>query len=96
MDQQFTAYEITPYLKPSTDDVLSEPVLRSHPGRRYEKPQGGESRLAPAIRIIARNVLQEKLEGEGYRVQPLSTEKITSQPLKDLLHPRPYVTPSVF
>jgi len=96
VDRQFTAYEVTPYLKPSMDDVLSEPVLRGHPGRRYEKPQGGESLLAPAIRIIARKVLQEKLEGEGYRVKPLSIEKIISQPLKDLLHPRPYVTPSAF
>ena len=96
VDRQFTAYEVTPYLRPSPDDVLSEPVLRNHPGQRYEKPQGGESRLAPAIRIIARKALQEKLEGEGYRVPPLSTEKIISQPLKDLLHPRLYVTPSAF
>jgi len=96
VDGQFTAYEVTPYLKPLMDDVLSEPVLRSHPGRRYEKPQGGERRWAPSIRIIAQRVLQEKLEAEGYHVQPLSPEKIISQPLKDLLHPRPYVATSAF
>jgi hypothetical protein len=96
VDRQFTAYEVTPYLRQSPDDVLSEPVLRNHPGQRHEKPQGGETRLSPAIRIIAREVLQEKLEGEGYRVPPLSTEKIINQPWKDLLHPRPYVTPSPF
>ena len=89
VDQQFTAYEVPPFLSPSTDDVLSASVLRSHPGRRFEKPQGVEMRWAPSIRIIARNVLQETLEVQGYQIPPLSTQKITCQPLKDHLHPRP-------
>jgi hypothetical protein len=90
IDQQFTAYEVAPFLKPSSDDILSDPVLRSHPGRRFEKPQGVETSWAPSIRIIARRVLQEKLQGEGYYIPPLSSERITSQHLKDILHPRPY------
>jgi hypothetical protein len=90
VDQQFTAYEVTPFLKPSSDDVLSDLVLRSHPGRRFEKPQGVEMRWSPSIRVMARKVLQESLESQGYLIPSLSSELIVNQRLKDILNPRPY------
>ena len=96
VDRQFTAYEVTPYLSASADDVLSEPRLRSHPGRRFEKPQGVETLWAPSIRIFARHVLEENLEINGYYLAPLTAETITSQPVKDFLHPRLYVQNCLF
>jgi hypothetical protein len=96
LDQQFTAYEITPFQKPSADDVVSEPIVRNHPGRRFEKPQGGEARWSPSIRLIAQKVLQKELEVAGYQIPRLSIEKITSQPLEDFLHPRSYLNVCAF
>lgn len=90
MDHQFTVYEINPYENPSPDDMLSEPIIREHPGRRFEKPQGTESLLSPAVRIQARTVLDDKLRDGGYKVPPLSNEKIISQPVHDILNPRRY------
>jgi hypothetical protein len=65
--------------------------LRHHPGRRFEEPQGGEDRMGPYIRVLARTVLDEKLRLGGYHVPRLSNEKITSQLLKDLLSSRTYI-----
>lgn len=90
VDRQFTAYEITPFVNPSPDDVLSDPVLRSHPGRRHERPQGVERRWSPGIQYMSRTILKNALGREGYSVLPLTTEKMTSQSLKDYLYPRPY------
>jgi hypothetical protein len=90
-DRQFTVYEVAPFLQPTIDDILGEPILRSHPGRRFENPQGGEDRLSPNIRILARKVLDSNLRLGGYQIQPLSNERIIAQPLNDLLYPRPYV-----
>jgi len=92
VDQQFTAYEIESVHKASGDDVQGEPILRYHPGQRFEEPQGGEFRWSPGIRILARTVLDDKLQHGGYDIPPLSVEKITSQPLKDLVHPRTYTS----
>jgi hypothetical protein len=93
VDRQFTAYEIALVHKSSADDVQSEPILKYHPGQRFEVPQGGEFRLSPTIRILARKVLEDSLQHGGYNIPPISTEKITSQPLRDLVRPRPYTPP---
>ena len=68
-------------------------MLRYHPGQRFEEPQGGEFRWSPSIRALASRVLEEKLQDGGYTIPPLSPERITSQPVKDLLHPRQYLIP---
>ena len=88
LDRQFTTYEITPFVQPSVDDVLSEPVLREHPGRKFEMPQGGEFRWSPRIRTLARRVLDMILEIGGYEVEPFSSENMIRQPLKQRLQPR--------
>ena len=88
VDRQFTAYEIPLREKPSFDDILSEPVLRDHPGRRFELAQGTESHLSPIIRILTRSVLDERLKAGGYSVPPLSAERIVSQPVKDIIYRR--------
>ena len=88
VDRQFTAYEITPFVQPSADDILSEQVLREHPGKRFELPQGGEVRWSPGIRTLSREVLDKSLEHGGYQVEPFSSEKMIRQPLKQQLHPR--------
>jgi hypothetical protein len=80
-------------VNPSPDDVLSEPVLRSHPGRRHEMPQGVERKWSPGIQYLSRVILKNALGREGYSVLPLTAEKLTSQPLKDYLYPRPYTPP---
>lgn len=89
VDRQFTAYEITPFVQPSADDVLSEPVLREHPGRKFELPQGGEFRWSPRIRTLAREVLNKSLEYGGYQIEAFSSEYMIRQPLKQQLHLRP-------
>lgn len=88
VDRQFTAYEITPFVQPSADDILSEQVLREHPGKKFELPQGGEVRWSPGIRTLSREVLDKSLEHGGYQVEPFSSEKMIRQPLKQQLHPR--------
>lgn len=93
VDQQFTAYEIDSVHNVSGDDVQGEPMLQYHPGQRFEEPQGGEFRWSPSIRVLARRVLEETLQDGGYTIPPLSPQSITSQPLKDLLHPRQYLIP---
>jgi hypothetical protein len=95
-DRQFTAYEVAPFLKPTIDDVLGKPILRNHPGQRFENPQGGENRLSPGIRVLARRVLDENIQLGGYQISSISNEKIIGQPLNDLLNPQPYVKVSNF
>ena len=96
VDRQFTAYEITPFEEPLADDVVSEPVLREHPGRRFEEPQGGEVRWSPGIRNLARDVLDMSLKDGGYQVEPFSSENMIRQPLQQSLHPRLYPHLDVF
>lgn len=86
LDQQFTTYEIESFVKLSADDVMSKLILRQHPGRQFEKPQGGEPRWSPSARISARKVLEEKLIAGGYCIAPFSSETIIEQPLKNLRH----------
>ena len=88
-DRQFTDYEVTPFVNPSPDDVLDKPVLRSHPGRRFEKPQGVEMRWSPSIRVLARKVLEKRLKDEGYRIPRLSAHDIYTRPLIDFVSPKP-------
>ena len=90
VDCQFTSYEVTPFINCSPDDVLSEPLLRSHPGKRHEKPQGGEKRWSPGIQYMSRDVLKDALEREGYNVPSLTADQITGQLRKDCLNSRQY------
>ena len=93
VDRQFTAYEITPFVEPLADDVVSEPVLREHPGRRFEEPQGGEVQWSPGSWNLAREVLDMSLKDGGYQVEPFSSENMIRQPLQQYLHPRLYPHP---
>lgn len=90
-DQQFTVYEVMPRVNPSSDDVLFEPILRDHPGRRFEQPQGVEIRWSASIRILVCKVLRNKLKEEGYVVPPLTTEEIYTQPTIDFVRSRRYL-----
>jgi len=90
MDRQFTAYEVAPIERPSQDDVLTVSVLREHPGGRFEPPQGTESRLSPAARVLARMTLDGRLRDGGYKVPALTSDKIISQTRPDIHHQRRY------
>jgi len=90
VDCQFTSYEVTPFINYSPDDVVSEPLLRSHPGKRHEKPQGGEKRWSPGIQYMSRDVLKDALGREGYNIPSLTADEITGRFRKDWLNSRQY------
>jgi hypothetical protein len=87
VDGQFTAFEIPFREKVSQDDLFSDVLLREHLGRRFERPQGVERKLSPEMRILAHDVLKEKLLLGGFNIPPLSTDRILHSPLEHLLFP---------
>jgi len=91
VDQQFTAYEVMTYFPPEASEFSTGYILRSHPGQRFEVPEGVEIRLSPYIKALSRKLLEEKLRTMAYCISPLNTDEIVRQSLRDRVNPKRYL-----
>jgi hypothetical protein len=89
VDQQFTSYEVTAFQHPCADDPVTKTILRGHPGRRFEPPQGTECRIAPSSKSLARYALDLNL---GFLQPQLSSDRIIKEARSGFYNPRRYLT----